>query len=300
MLNATQLQKAQAYNKKHVSLVPKDWPRDPASADFARVTARFQAAHGLGVDGMCGSATRAKISTLLHEAKPANYLIVNGRRHAVDFPVVTWEQDPFWSSYNSGNFYWRQAKDISLFVLHWDAAISSRATHKGFQNPERDASVQLYLDADGVVYQAFDLALVAAWHASITNNRSVGVEANNPYYLRYQNPADPRPVVTDAPVNGNTKRPTYLGFYPKQKKRMVMLADAVVSIFGIPRRLPKRPAWESLLTFDDKDAPNSVVRGLLDYRGMATYTGVAAHFNFSDQKIDCGMDVLDEFVAAGY
>lgn len=304
MLTNAQLIKATAYNKTNVATPPKDWPKLPGSVDFAEVTGRFQKAHGLSVDGRFGPMTKAKVSELLSQARPSNYLIAFGKRWEVPFKVVTWEQDAFWSGYGSGNFRWRQNPTIDLFVMHWDVVFSSRQCHTGLNRPARDASVHLYLDGDAeaTVYQAYDLGHVRTWNAGSNgncNDRNVGCEGNNRVIKEDQSADNPRPLINDLPVNGNPKR-EHLDWYPEQKRRWVQLADAVVKITGIPRQVPKRPQWESFYKGDDKDPAGSVVRGMLDARGLKEFRGVAGHFHFEEMKIDPGTELFDHFIAAGY
>ena len=297
------LARAQAFNKANVSQSPRDWPKDPGSADFARVVARFQDAHGLVADGLCGKATKAKISEQLSAARPEHYLIANGKRFEVPFKVVTWEQDPWWNAHPAENFRWRQGP-IELFILHWDVVFSSRQCHQGLIRPERNASVHLYLDGDqdATVYQSLDLGFVRAWHAGSNGNvneRSVGCEGNNRYYVADQLASAPRPVIADLPVQGNPKR-QHLDWLPQQKTRWVQLAGAVTQILGIPRQLPKTPAWRSFWPGDDKDPEGSVVRGMLDDRGLREFKGVAGHYHYEEMKIDPGTEIWEHFVKGGW
>lgn len=293
--------KAQAFNKTNVTSSPKDWPKDPGSSDFVRVTARFQAAHGLVMDGFCGSATKAKISELVNEAKPASYLIANGKRYEVPFPVVTWEQDSFWAAYEAGHYKWRQGA-IDVFIVHWDVVFSSKQCHTGLIRPDRNASVHLYLDADGTVYQSLDLAQIRAWHAGSNGNineRSVGCEGNNRWYANEVAGNHGRTLIADQPVQGNPKK-EHLDWFPLQKQRWINLADQVTRILSIPRALPKTPAWRSQWVGDDKDAPGSVVRGMLDADGLVNFKGVAGHYHYEEQKIDPGTEIWEHFIAAGW
>lgn len=66
---------------------------------------------------------------------------------------------------------------VDQFVIHFDA----RGTAKGcfdVLHDRRGLSVHFLLDLDGTIYQTLDLK-EAAWHATIANNRSVGVEIAN-------------------------------------------------------------------------------------------------------------------------
>ena len=95
-------------------------------------------------------------------------------------------------------------KQVDQFVLHYDAAGTSRACFKTLQD-ERDLSTHFLLDLDGTIYQTLDVK-ERARHATISNDRSVGVEiANlgafgrnekNPFALWYQTDSRGRTIIT--------------------------------------------------------------------------------------------------------
>jgi hypothetical protein len=297
-----QIASAQAFNKGKIA--PPLWPADTSSADFARITARFQRAKGLTVDGKFGKNTKAAYDANEAAPRPANYLIVDGVRREVSFPVITWEQDPFWSSYPGKNFRWRRSVSVEAFILHWDVTFSSKGTHTGLLDPARDASVHFLIDESGRIIQCLDAGFVAAWHAGSAgniNDRSCGVEINNRYYPK-DNGAEGtklRTVIKDLPVNGNL-RAEYMDFHEEQKVAALQLSDALQQIFGYPRQVPKAPRYESDWTGDDKDPEGSVLRGMLDRDSVYEYQGTAGHFHFAEGKVDPGVAFLKRFVQAGY
>lgn len=67
---------------------------------------------------------------------------------------------------------------VHTFVLHFDACGTSRQCFKVLQDV-RNLSVHFLLDTDGTIYQTLDLQ-ERAWHATIANNFSIGVEIANP------------------------------------------------------------------------------------------------------------------------
>ena len=203
--------------------VPDGWPTDVASEDFAESVAFFQKEHGaLTVDGIAGPKTAAAFKGLKPKPPDGEFLLVGGQRVAVPFPVVTWEEPNGMSFYGHGGWTKRRdpsGKGVSLFVLHWDGCTSARQCFHVLL--ERGLSVHLMLDGDGTVYQALDLAEARAWHAGDVNERSIGVEIQNPVQLhrnKWQTP--PREVVVDPGVHGG---PTYehLDFYdgPSRARR---------------------------------------------------------------------------------
>src|SRR5262249_2063246 len=66
---------------------------------------------------------------------------------------------------------------VDQFVLHFDVCGVSRQCFKVLQD-RRDLSVHFMLDLDGTIYQTLDLK-ERAWHATIANGRSVGIEIAN-------------------------------------------------------------------------------------------------------------------------
>lgn len=66
---------------------------------------------------------------------------------------------------------------VDQFVLHFDDAGTSRTCFRVLQD-HRDLSVHFMLDIDGTIYQTLDLK-ERAWHATTSNDRSVGVEIAN-------------------------------------------------------------------------------------------------------------------------
>jgi N-acetyl-anhydromuramyl-L-alanine amidase AmpD len=79
-------------------------------------------------------------------------------------------------------------KKVDLFVIHFDAAGTSRGCFKALQD-ERDLSTHFLLDLDGTIYQTLDVK-ERARHTKTVNDRSVGVELANvgAYTVTEKNP----------------------------------------------------------------------------------------------------------------
>src|SRR5436190_19786877 len=79
---------------------------------------------------------------------------------------------------------------VDQFVLHFDVAGTSRQCFKTLHDV-RDLSVHFMLDLDGTIYQTLDVK-ERAWHATTSNNRSVGIEIANmgAYPVNKENPLD--------------------------------------------------------------------------------------------------------------
>lgn len=66
---------------------------------------------------------------------------------------------------------------VDQFVIHFDVCGISRTCFRVLHD-ERNLSVHFMLDIDGTIYQTLDLK-EAAWHATIANSRSIGIEIAN-------------------------------------------------------------------------------------------------------------------------
>jgi N-acetyl-anhydromuramyl-L-alanine amidase AmpD len=79
---------------------------------------------------------------------------------------------------------------VDQFVMHFDVCGSSRTCFMVLQD-DRDLSVHFMLDVDGTIYQTLDLK-ERAWHATTSNDRSIGVEIANigAYPAEGKNPFD--------------------------------------------------------------------------------------------------------------
>ncbi|MFG0305387.1 MAG: N-acetylmuramoyl-L-alanine amidase [Phycisphaerales bacterium JB040] len=66
------------------------------------------------------------------------------------------------------------ARRVDQFVIHYDVAGVSRSCFR-ILHDLRGLSVHFMIDVDGTIYQTLDVA-EKAWHATIANDRSVGVE----------------------------------------------------------------------------------------------------------------------------
>jgi N-acetyl-anhydromuramyl-L-alanine amidase AmpD len=116
-------------------------------------------------------------------------IIVAGRRFAIGTRVVTWLDQGGYDGHAKtpvprAGHSWPPAGDelaalqrsVDQFVLHYDGSGLSRLCFNTLQ--ERRLSVHFLLDVDGTIYQTLDLRERAS-HATIANDRSIGVEIAN-------------------------------------------------------------------------------------------------------------------------
>jgi len=66
---------------------------------------------------------------------------------------------------------------VDQFVIHYDVAGTSRTCFRVLHDV-RGLSVHFMLDIDGTIYQTLDVK-ERAWHATVSNDRSVGIEIAN-------------------------------------------------------------------------------------------------------------------------
>lgn len=77
---------------------------------------------------------------------------------------------------------------VDQFVVHFDACGTSKKCFEVLHD-QRGLSVQFMLDVDGTLYQTLDLK-EAAWHATVANNRSIGIEIANVGAYNVKGPSD--------------------------------------------------------------------------------------------------------------
>lgn len=205
-------------------------------------------------------------------------------------------------------------KQVNQFVVHYDVCGTSRQCFRVLHDV-RGLSVHFMLDVDGTIYQTLDLK-ERAWHASVANDSSVGVEIAN--IGAYPRPADgallPAPLpnwyVRDPggwrlslpewmgdggvrtpgflargarprrpePIVGQIHGRPYVMFdlTPQQYDSLIKLTAALASVF------PDLP-------LDcPRNADGSVRTTALSADELAKFRGVLGHFHVTDGKTDPG------------
>lgn len=198
---------------------------------------------------------------------------------------------------------------VDQFVLHFDACGTSRQCFKVLHD-HRDLSVHFMLDLDGTIYQTLDLK-ERAWHATISNDRSVGIEIANigaydvnarqdPLADWYHKDPDgrtrifipgaiggmaslrtpnfiPRPA-RDEPVVGIIQGQT-LRMYdltPQQYDSLIKLTATLCRVF--PRIRCDYP----------RDTAGQLIRQKLPPEQLAAYEGILGHYHIQTDKTDPG------------
>ncbi len=195
------------------------------------------------------------------------------------------------------------ARVVDQFVIHFDARGTSRRCFEILQDV-RGLSVHFMLDLDGTIYQTLDVK-EAAWHATIANGRSIGIEIANigAYPVDAPDPLDkwyirdadgririavpdspgseyktvPRPC-GDNPVIGvvQGKKLRQYDFTPEQYTALARLTATLCTLF--PKIKPDYP----------RDASGALIPRKLDATEYAKYQGILGHYHVQLNKVDPG------------
>ncbi len=193
-------------------------------------------------------------------------------------------------------------KVVDQFVMHYDVCGRSETCFKVLHD-SRCLSVHFMLDVDGTIYQTLDLK-ERAWHATISNTRSIGVEiahmgayrsadsevlqkwyrvdAEGVAHLRLLQtaPIDPldgllaRPNLIEGTIQG-TKLYQY-DFTPQQYDSLIKLTATLSRIF---------PKLELDYPRDDE---GKLIPHVLSNEDWNKFQGVLGHYHVQKNKTDPG------------
>jgi N-acetylmuramoyl-L-alanine amidase len=209
-------------------------------------------------------------------------------------------------------------QEIDQFVLHYDAEGISKQCYTVLER--RRLSVQFMLDLDGTVYQCLDLR-EDAYHATIANSRSIGVEIANigawegpqtlrqkEWYTRDANgtrltipsrfagalhnanfvghPARPNPI--GAMVQGRTR--LQYDYTPEQYDALAHLSATLCTVFPkIQPDYPRTPAGpHAAYPFAEPDQPGQLINHVLPRDQYEFYQGLLGHYHVQLDKDDPG------------
>jgi len=195
---------------------------------------------------------------------------------------------------------------VDQFVLHYDVCGISKACFDVLHD-QRGLSVHFMLDVDGTIYQTLDLK-ERAWHATTSNDRSIGIEIANmgAYRATEKHPfarwygRDAKGTVLTVPPelgDGAVRTPGFVGrpdradpvtgeiqgdtltqydLTPEQYEALIKLTAALCTVF------PK-------ITCDyPRDAAGALVTRKLPDAELRAYQGVLGHFHIQTNKVDPG------------
>lgn len=195
---------------------------------------------------------------------------------------------------------------VDQFVIHYDVCGTSRTCFRVLQD-QRGLSVHFLLDLDGTIYQCLDVK-ERAWHATIANDRSIGIEiANIGAYppdkaaiLDRWYAADSigtRVTLPDSLGDGGIRTPSFVArparpdritgaingqalvmydLTPQQYESLAKLTAALCKTF--PKLIPDAP----------RDPSGQVLARTLNSDEFASFGGVLGHFHVQENKADPG------------
>lgn len=198
------------------------------------------------------------------------------------------------------------AEQVDQFVIHYDASGTSRRCFQ-ILHDVRGLSCHFLLDLDGTVYQTLDLK-ERAWHATIANNRSIGIEIANigAYPLTeagvldewYEEGAEGTEV-TIPPEFGDGGMRTR-GFQPRTARARAVVGE--INGVGLVQYDLTREQYESLIGLTaalcrifprleceyPRDESGGVLRRTMTEGEWAGYSGLLGHYHVQRNKVDPG------------
>jgi N-acetylmuramoyl-L-alanine amidase len=194
---------------------------------------------------------------------------------------------------------------VDQLVFHYDVDGTSRGCFRSLQDG-RGLSVHFMLDLDGTIYQTLDVK-EKAWHATIANGRSIGIEIANrgayttPNLLKQwyaQGPDGKTRIVIPAALGDGGERTrnfvarpirdglirgqvqgeqlVQFDFTPQQYHALIRLTAALCTIF--PRINCNYP----------RDEHGRLITHKLPDAQLATYHGLVGHYHIQTNKQDPG------------
>jgi hypothetical protein len=284
VLNAMMTERAKLVNPYYSSRLKWTLPNglEPGTREAAEWIANEQTRKGLRADGIMGPKTWASLNDQVYNPKISPFVTVGDKELPAPGPLVHFE-DPSGISFYDNVGGWEPRENptlsgVNLLVLHWDGA---RSAHDCFHTlVHRGLSVQLLLDGDGTMYQALDLVSARAWHVRGNNERSIGIEIQNPWRVgKYLRDFDTDLVSTGRPVVEETLPHTdqvwqHLDFTDEQKTALEVWVPFLCDALDIPLVFP---------TDENGNVPSTLC--------SPTFSGVCGHYHLQTDKVDPGLSL---------
>lgn len=196
---------------------------------------------------------------------------------------------------------------VDQFVLHYDACGTSRQCFEVLHD-DRGLSIHFMIDLDGTIYQTLDLK-ERAWHATVSNSRSIGVEIANvgaytvgepdPFAKWYAKDSDGRwritlpqklgdgGILTPGFVGRPARNKVITGSIQGKRRRQFDLTDqqydALIKLTATLCTIFPKIACD----YPRDDEGRLIPRKLSDEK-LATFGGVLGHYHIQSDKIDPG------------
>lgn len=196
---------------------------------------------------------------------------------------------------------------VDQFVIHFDARGTSRRCFEVLHDL-RGLSVHFMLDLDGTIYQTLDLK-EGAWHATIANGRSIGIEMAN---VGAYPPGEPSPLDSWYQPDGSGKirirvpdPPDQSGLRDQAAPLRPARGEAVEGMIQ-GRRLRQydftERQYDSLIRLTatlctlfprircdyPRDPAGALIRAKLPDAELARYRGLLGHYHVQTNKVDPG------------
>lgn len=170
---------------------------------------------------------------------------------------------------------------VDQIVLHYDGFGNSRDCFAHLA--KRQLSAHFLIDVDGTIYQTLDVQ-ERAYHATVANNRSIGIEIAG---IGAFPAGDAAAARLRDPVRGTIHGIELVqsDFTAEQYAALAKLVDALCRTF--PRIVRDCP----------RDENGAVVVAKLPDAELAEFRGILGHFHIQDNKVDPGPAFQWELVA---
>lgn len=195
---------------------------------------------------------------------------------------------------------------VDQFVMHYDVCGTSRTCFRVLHD-QRYLSVHFMLDLDGTIYQTLDVK-ERAWHATISNDRSVGIEIANmgaygisekdPFAQWYAKDEKGTRITIPARLgDGGIRTPHFVGrparpevvvgtIGTRELRQYDLTKEQYQSLIkltaALHRALPK-------VTLDyPRDASGMLINQQLTKEQWQSFQGVLGHYHIQGEKADPG------------
>ena len=208
---------------------------------------------------------------------------------------------------------------VDQFVLHYDVCGVSRQCFRTLHDV-RGLSVHFMLDIDGTIYQTMDVK-ERAWHATVSNDRSVGVEIANigayapgekdPFTQWYSmelfnnraggetagSSRRDRITIPAALGDGGVRTPGFIGYTLRpgivfgdiQGRRLAqydLTPQQYASLLRLTGTL--HAALPNIALDYPRDASGTLITHALGEESLASFRGVLGHYHVQENKSDPG------------
>lgn len=200
---------------------------------------------------------------------------------------------------------------IDQFVIHYDVCGTSRTCFRVLHDM-RGLSVHFMLDIDGTIYQTLDVK-ERAWHATTSNDRSVGIEiANIGAYTQREQAGTRNPLaewyakdesgrtriaIPSRLGDGGVKTPGYVARPARDEPVVGEIQGRELTMYDLT---PEQYAALEKLTAAlcvalpkircdyPRDEAGNLITGKLTDESLAAYSGLIGHYHIQRDKSDPG------------